>query len=118
MLHALVLSCTHLVADLGSAERRTRRRLAAVAADPRQATNEDVELLVRAHGVPETKVWSVVDRLGRGRIDATLAWCWTLQHDGGALAELCESAISDREVVAHMAIGPSDALLSPWRRAV
>lgn len=93
--------------------RDTRRRLRTVAADPRLATCADVELLVRAHGVPEAKVWAVVDRLARGRVDPTLAWSWTVQHDGGELADLCATAMADREVVAHMAIGPRHARVRP-----
>lgn len=84
----------------------TRRRLQTVAADPRLATCADVELLVRAHGVPEAKVWVVIDRLARGRVDPTLAWSWTVEHDGGEFADLCATPMADREVVAHMAIGP------------
>ncbi|GAB2778406.1 hypothetical protein GCM10027020_34940 [Nocardioides salsibiostraticola] len=84
----------------------TRRRLQAVAADPRLTTCADVELLVRAHGVPESKVWAVIDRLARGRVDPTLAWSWTVEHDGGEFADLCATPMADREVVAHMAIGP------------
>lgn len=79
---------------------RDRRRLRQVARDPRLAGVDDVETLVRAHGVPERQVWAVVDRLSGGGVDPTLAWAWTVDHDGNELAGLCASRLTDREVVA------------------
>ncbi len=108
MMHSLL----SMVGALGAALSKPPasaidRRLKAVAADPRLATCRDVELLVRVHGVPEAQVWTVVDRLARGKVDPTLAWSWTVERDGNELAKLCAAPMTDRDVVAYMAIGPN-----------
>ena len=62
------------------------RRLREVAANPAVATADDVETLVRAHGVPETKAWVVSDALALG-LAAPIAWRWVMKYDGTALAD-------------------------------
>ena len=91
-----------VIADLSAALSRPpgsdARRLRRVAKDPSTATAGDLELLVRAHGVPEQQVWAVVDRLAGGRVDPELAWRWTMDFDGNELAGLCASRLTDREL--------------------
>ncbi|MAS54539.1 MAG: hypothetical protein OSB43_22175 [Nocardioides sp.] len=80
--------------------RRTRdaRRLRRVARDPSRATVADLELLVRAHGVPERLVWAVTDRFDADDLDPEQAWRWTMTQDGTELALLCASHITGREL--------------------
>lgn len=78
------------------------RRLRTVERDPRKATAADLELLVRAHGVPEEKVWAVTDRIDAAQLQPALVWSWTMQYDGVELADLCGSSLSDAEVHAHL----------------
>lgn len=75
------------------------RRLRTVERDPRQATADDVELLVRAHGTPEGKVWWVTDRMEAADLEPAQVWAWTMKHDGIALAELLGSAVTDAELL-------------------
>lgn len=49
--------------------------------------------------MPAQKVWAVTDRLLGGGLRATLVWSWTMQYDGGELADLCSSRLTDREIV-------------------
>ncbi|MBS41988.1 MAG: hypothetical protein CMH83_02180 [Nocardioides sp.] len=83
----------------------TRRRLLSVARDPRRATEQDLEQLVRAHGVAEHRVWEVCDRVHRAALDPVRVWTWTMAYDGAALAELCESSLSDHDVAVHLSAG-------------
>lgn len=67
---------------------RTRLRLRRIARSPGSASIHDVELLLRAHGVPETKVWAAVDRLNAMEVSPALAWAFVLEYDG---TELCDA---------------------------
>lgn len=82
---------------------RGHRRLRAVERNPRIATADDIEALVRAHGVPEEQVWAVCDRVREAQLDPTEVWSWTLSYDGNELAALCASDLSDLEVAGHIA---------------
>jgi hypothetical protein len=66
---------------------RDARRLRHVARDPGRCTAADIELLLRAHGVPETKVWEATDSLAAGDVSAPVAWAFAMAHDGIALAD-------------------------------
>jgi len=78
--------------------RRDARRLRHVARDPSRATARDLELLVRAHGVPERMVWAVTDRFEQDDLDPEQAWRWTMSQDGTELALLCASHVTGREL--------------------
>lgn len=78
------------------------RRLRRVERDPRTATVADLELLVRAHGVREDRLWAVADRIEAADLDPRLVWSWTMQHDGVELALMCGSRLTHDEVRAHL----------------
>lgn len=78
--------------------RRGARRLRQVARDPSRTTARDLELLVRAHGVPERLVWAVTDRFEEDDLDPEQAWRWTMSNDGTELALLCASHVTGREL--------------------
>lgn len=78
------------------------RRLRRVECDPRTAIRDDIEALIRAHGVREDKVWSVIDRLEAADLEPALVWAWTMKYDGTELADLCRSRLTHDEVRAHL----------------
>ena len=98
MLIPFSVAIAAATAALEAPRGRDARRLRRVARDPQRAEAYDLELLVRAHGVPERQVWAVVDRLAEGEISPELAWRWTMEYDGNELAGLCASRITDREL--------------------
>ena len=67
---------------------RTRLRLHRISRSPGRASIHDIELLLRAHGVPETKVWAALDRLNAMEVSPALAWAFVLEYDG---TELCDA---------------------------
>ena len=78
------------------------RRLRRVERDPRLATPADLELLVRAHGVREDKVWAVADRAEAAELDPRAVWTWVMHFDGTELADLCRSRLTHDEVRHHL----------------
>jgi hypothetical protein len=66
---------------------RDSRRLRHVARRPELATHADIELLLRAHGVVETKVWAALDHLKQLGVSAQLAWAFVMEYDGVELAD-------------------------------
>ena len=91
MILRLVALRIQLSLTLGRAARRLRQ----VARTPGIATPDDIELLLRAHGVPERLVWDAVDRLAVGHVSAPVAWAYAMEYDGTTLAEMLVSS-SDR----------------------
>lgn len=82
MLH-LVSAIGHLRARLAADARRLRQ----VARDPSRCTAPDIELLLRAHGVPESRVRAATDALTAGDVPAPVAWAFAMAHDGIELAD-------------------------------
>ncbi|MAS55705.1 MAG: hypothetical protein CMJ44_13980 [Pimelobacter sp.] len=84
-----------LRARLSSAFGRDARRLRRVARHPELATHADIELLLRAHGVVETKVWAAIDQLEQLGVSAQLAWAFVMEYDGVELADTLASGAWD-----------------------
>lgn len=82
------------------------RRLRQVAAQPGIATLGDIELVMRAHGVPERLIWGVVDRLVYGDISAPLAWAFVMEYDGTELAEVLMKMSPEADLADHFDSAP------------
>lgn len=80
----------------------TDRRLRAVSMAPSIATAEDVELLLRAHGVAEPGVWAVCDYLVLSDVCPVQVWTWVMEFDGSELACLIASELDSVEVLEHL----------------
>ncbi len=74
---------------------REARRLRRVARTPGIATLDDLELLLRAHGVPERKIWSALDRLVTFGLSAPVAWAYAMEYDGTELADMLTLSVYD-----------------------
>ncbi len=91
MLSPLLSSRVHASETLGRDARRLRR----VARTPSIATLDDLELLLRAHGVPEQRIWAALDGLVTIELSAPLAWAFVMEHDGTALADMLMLSVRD-----------------------
>ncbi len=76
-------------------------------------STDDIEALVRAHGVPEAKVWMVCGRVATAHLDRTQLWAWTMAFDGTKLAHLCGSPLIDVEVAIHVAEHTTPSVACP-----
>lgn len=84
MVSPLLAARVHAIDRFGRDARRLRR----VARMPGIATLDDLELLLRAHGVPEQKIWGALDRLVTIGLSAPVAWAFVMEHDGTELADM------------------------------
>lgn len=74
---------------------RDARRLRRVARTPGIATSDDLELLLRAHGVSEQKIWGALDRIAAIGLSAPIAWAFVMEHDGTELADMLTLNVRD-----------------------
>ncbi len=102
MLSTLTLAVL-LTAIRPTADHRLRR----IARTPHCATSDDVDHLLRAHGVNEPKVWAVGDYLALAQIPPALVWQWVMEYDGIELTELLATDLTDAELLDHLQRGTS-----------
>lgn len=98
----MILHVTSLRGQLSTALSRDARRLRHVARHPGTTTLNDIEMLLRAHGVPEVKVWTAMDRLSGSEITPPIAWAFAMEYDGAELAEVLMTTTPGSGVGRHV----------------